>query len=204
MSPTHSGSLEEFIPASQTELSRFMTENATTDQKQIFPVGGRTSLSVCCPSSQSGTQICTSQLNRVIDYPIRDMTITVEAGMRLDQLNEIISAEGQRLPIDVSQSNRATLGGVIATNTCGPRRFSYGTIRDYVIGISAIDGRGNLFKSGGRVVKMSPVMIWENAGRVSGNTRSDQPGFTEFTSQTGNDVYGLVCLRFLPECRPCT
>jgi len=35
MSPTHSGSLEEFIPASQTELSRFMTENATTDQKQI-------------------------------------------------------------------------------------------------------------------------------------------------------------------------
>ena len=153
MSPTHSGSLEEFIPASQTELSRFMTENATTDQKQIFPVGGRTSLSVCCPSSQSGTQICTSQLNRVIDYPIRDMTITVEAGMRLDQLNEIISAEGQRLPIDVSQSNRATLGGVIATNTCGPSRFSYGTIRDYVIGISAIDGRGNLFKSGGRVVK---------------------------------------------------
>lgn len=153
MSPTHSGSLDEFVPASQTELSRFLTENATTSQQQIFAVGGRTSLSVCCPASQSGTLVCTSQLDRVIDYPVRDMTITVEAGMRLDQLNALVSAEGQRLPIDVPQSNRATLGGVIATNTCGPRRFSYGTIRDYVIGISAIDGKGNLFKSGGRVVK---------------------------------------------------
>ncbi|QDV50402.1 FAD-binding oxidoreductase [Gimesia fumaroli] len=153
MSPTHSGSLEEFVPASQTELSRFMTDNAEAAPKQLFSVGGRTSLSVCCPASQSGTLICMSQLNRVIDYPVRDMTITVEAGMRLDQLTEIVSAEGQRLPIDVPQSNRATLGGVIATNTCGPRRFSYGTIRDYVIGISAIDGEGNLFKSGGRVVK---------------------------------------------------
>lgn len=153
MSSTQSGSLEEFIPASQTELSRFMTDNASTSQRQVFPVGGRTSLSVCCPSSLSGIQVCTSQLNRVIDYPVGDMTITVEAGMRIDELNEIISAEGQRLPIDVPQSNRATLGGVIATNTSGPKRFSSGTIRDYVIGTSAIDGTGNLFKSGGRVVK---------------------------------------------------
>ncbi len=153
MSSLHSGDLEEFVPASQIELSRFITENAIAAQKQIFPAGGRTSFSVCCPSSLSGTQICTSQLNKIIDYPVRDMTITVEAGMRIDQLNEIISAEGQRLPIDVPQSNRATLGGVIATNTSGPKRFSYGTIRDYVIGISAIDGKGNLFKSGGRVVK---------------------------------------------------
>lgn len=153
MSSVQSGDLEEFVPASQTELSRFLTDNSAAVQKQIFPVGGRTSLSVCCPSILSGTQICTSQLNKVIDYPVRDMTITVEAGMRIDQLNEIISAEGQRLPIDVPQSNRATLGGVISTNTCGPKRFSSGTIRDYVIGVSAIDGKGNLFKSGGRVVK---------------------------------------------------
>ncbi len=153
MSSLHPGDLEEFVPTSQIELSRFISENAKTTQKQIFPVGGRTSLSVCCPSSLSGTQICSSQLDKVIDYPVRDMTITVEAGMRIDQLNAIISAEGQRLPIDVPQSNRATLGGVIATNTSGPKRFSYGTIRDYVIGISAVDGQGNLFKSGGRVVK---------------------------------------------------
>lgn len=153
MTPTHTGSPDEFVPASQTELSRFMKDNASTPRKQLFPVGGRTSLSVCCPTHESGVPICTSKLDRVIDYPVDDMTITVEAGMSLDRLNEIVSANGQRLPIDVPQSNRATVGGVIATNTSGPKRFSYGTIRDYVIGVSAIDGMGNLFKSGGRVVK---------------------------------------------------
>ena len=153
MSPLQSGLQEEFVPASQTELSRFMTENAAANHRQLFPVGGRTSLAVCCPASQTGIQLCTSQLNRVVDYPVKDLTITVEAGMRIDELNKMISSEGQRLPLDIPQSNRATIGGVIATNTSGPKRFSYGTIRDYVIGISAIDGQGNLFKSGGRVVK---------------------------------------------------
>jgi glycolate oxidase FAD binding subunit len=47
----------------------------------------------------------------------------------------------------------ATLGGVVATNWTGPRRYGYGTIRDYVIGIHAVDGRGIPFQGGGRVVK---------------------------------------------------
>ena len=47
----------------------------------------------------------------------------------------------------------ATLGGVVATNWTGPRRYGYGTMRDYVIGIHAVDGRGVAFKGGGRVVK---------------------------------------------------
>ena len=47
----------------------------------------------------------------------------------------------------------ATIGGVVATNWNGPRRYGHGTIRDYVIGIHAVDGRGVAFKGGGRVVK---------------------------------------------------
>src|SRR6185295_19830055 len=64
-----------------------------------------------------------------------------------------LATERQRLPIDVPQAERATVGGVIATNWNGPRRFREGTVRDYVIGISAVDGRGQPFKGGGRVVK---------------------------------------------------
>src|SRR5262249_8409348 len=51
------------------------------------------------------------------------------------------------------QPERATLGGIIATNVSGPRRLGYGTLRDYVIGISAVNDEGNEFKAGGRVVK---------------------------------------------------
>jgi glycolate oxidase FAD binding subunit len=69
------------------------------------------------------------------------------------QLADTLSAERQRLPIDVPAADRATLGGVVATNTNGPRRFGQGAVRDHVIGIRAVDGRGILFQGGGRVVK---------------------------------------------------
>ena len=81
------------------------------------------------------------------------MTITVEAGIRMDDLRKALEEENLRLPIDVAQSGRATLGGAIAANASGPARFGHGTFRDYLIGISAIDGQGRLFSAGGRVVK---------------------------------------------------
>jgi glycolate oxidase FAD binding subunit len=81
------------------------------------------------------------------------MTILVEAGVRMADLEATLAAEGQCLPIDVPRANEATIGGVVATNWCGPRRYGHGTIRDYVIGIHAVDGRGVAFKGGGRVVK---------------------------------------------------
>src|SRR5690606_40405915 len=58
-----------------------------------------------------------------------------------------------RILVDISQGPRATSGGAIAANTSGPGRYGYGTFRDYVIGISAVDGQGRLFSAGGRVVK---------------------------------------------------
>jgi glycolate oxidase FAD binding subunit len=81
------------------------------------------------------------------------MTITVESGIRVADLQKTLATEGQRLPIDVPDARRATLGGAIAANTSGPRRFGHGTFRDYVIGISAVDGTGRPFSAGGRVVK---------------------------------------------------
>ena len=81
------------------------------------------------------------------------MTITVEAGVTMRTLADLLAKERQRLPVDVPQAERATIGGVIATNWNGPRRYGEGIVRDFVIGISAVDGRGLPFKGGGRVVK---------------------------------------------------
>jgi glycolate oxidase FAD binding subunit len=71
----------------------------------------------------------------------------------MQTLAELLSKEGQRLPIDVPTAERATIGGVIAANWNGPRRYGQGSVRDHVIGIHAVDGRGMPFKGGGRVVK---------------------------------------------------
>lgn len=119
----------------------------------VYPIGGGTSLDQGVPGKTPGLGLSLSKLNRVIDYPARDMTVTVEAGMTMQALSELLASENQQLPIDVPRRTEATVGGVIATNFNGPRRFGYGTVRDYVIGIQAVDGRGMPFKGGGRVVK---------------------------------------------------
>jgi glycolate oxidase FAD binding subunit len=145
LSETHS-------PNDQAALVEIVSE-AYAKGTAMYPIGGGTSLDYGLPASRPGIGISLSKLNRVIDYPARDMTITVEAGITIDELSGKLSGEGQMLPIDVPHSASATLGGVVATSLSGPRRYGYGTMRDYVIGISAVDGRGKMFKAGGRVVK---------------------------------------------------
>lgn len=143
---------DDFTPATATELQRFVAENSAGPRRRLCPVGGRTALphGFFRPASQ---RVDLRELSKVIDFPARDMTVTVEAGVRIDPLRRLLQQERQQLPIDIAQSERATLGGALATNTSGPRRFGYGTFRDYVIGISAIDAQGRLFHGGGRVVK---------------------------------------------------
>lgn len=119
----------------------------------VYPVGGQTLLDVGLPPSQDGVALDVTGLNAVIDYPARDMTITVQAGIRMADLQRLLAAEGQRLPIDVPAADRATLGGTIAANVSGPRRLGAGTMRDYVIGITTVNDEGQETKAGGRVVK---------------------------------------------------
>ena len=143
----------ETQPASQAELCRLLLDNSNGDARPLYPVGGRTALHFGRPIKTPGLLVSTGEINRVVDFPARDMTVTVEAGIRMDELADQIAAERLQLPIDVPQRNRATLGGIVACNTSGPRRFGYGTLRDYVIGVSAVDASGRSFKAGGRVVK---------------------------------------------------
>ncbi len=121
--------------------------------KPLYPIGGGTSLHYGLPAKEPGEGLSLAGLSRVIDYPARDMTVTVEAGVKMQTLADLLATERQRLPIDVPQASQATIGGVVATNWNGPRRYGQGSVRDHVIGISAVDGRGMPFHGGGRVVK---------------------------------------------------
>lgn len=143
---------ETITPGEQAEVAELI-RSAHADGTPVYPLGGRTALGYGLATKQPGLGLSTTGLNRVVDYPARDMTITVEAGITLAQLAKTLAAENQFLPVDVAQPQTATLGGAIAVNMSGPRRYGYGTLRDYVIGISAVDGRGTTFHAGGRVVK---------------------------------------------------
>ncbi len=119
----------------------------------LYPLGGQTHSTLGNPPTNAGLAIDMRGLAQIVDFPARDMTVTAQAGITMKDLREIIVRENLHLPIDVAQGDRATLGGVIAANVSGPRRYGYGTMRDYVIGITALNDEGREFKAGGRVVK---------------------------------------------------
>jgi glycolate oxidase FAD binding subunit len=93
------------------------------------------------------------------------LTISVEAGMRYADLSNLLAQNRQMIPLDPPFANNATIGGIIASNSSGPRRRLYGAARDLVIGMKFATLEGKLIQSGGMVVKnvagldMGKVMI---------------------------------------------
>ncbi len=146
------GPLPVECPASAAELCD-LVKRTRAAKHGLYPIGGRTTLDFGLPPIKPGVACDTSALSGVVDYPARDMTITARAGTTIAALQAELAGEGQWLPIDVPFPDRATLGGAVATNASGPRRFGHGTLRDYVIGISFVSDDGVEVKAGGRVVK---------------------------------------------------
>jgi glycolate oxidase FAD binding subunit len=139
-------------PVSVAELCAIVRRCAES-KTAIYPVGGGTMLDYGMPPARPGIALSTAAFDQVIDYPARDLTITVGAGITMQKVQDTLAAENQWLPIDVPAPEQATIGGAIACDVSGPRRYGYGTLRDYVIGMTIVNDRGEECKAGGRVVK---------------------------------------------------
>jgi len=92
-------------------------------------------------------------MRRVLEYTPEDMTVSVEAGSTLAQLQTRLAEHRQWLPIDPPRAETLTIGALLAANKSGPRRFGYGTIREHVLGIKVVLADGRVIKAGGKVVK---------------------------------------------------
>jgi glycolate oxidase FAD binding subunit len=142
----------EFQPGDVQALCETIRDQVALG-RAIYPQGGKTSLDYGGTPARPGVAVSAASINRLIDYPYADMTITVEAGMTLSALSGILAAQQQRLLVDAPFADRATIGGVYATGTTGPRRFGAGRPRDQIIGVSFVTSEGVVVKGGGRVVK---------------------------------------------------
>jgi len=91
------------------------------------------------------------RLDRVVEHAAGDLTATVEAGIRLSQLDAGLAEHGQMLALD--PPGDPTVGACLAGNLSGPRRHRYGTARDLVLGVTVVLGEGTRANSGGKVVK---------------------------------------------------
>ena len=144
--------LADFRPEDVEPLRELVREQVAQG-RSIYPRGGGTALDYGGIPRRPGVAIDTRSINRLIDYPFADMTITVQAGMTLSALRAILAEQRQRVLVDAPEPDRATLGGIYATNTTGSRRFGAGRPRDQIIGVSFVTSDGAEVKGGGRVVK---------------------------------------------------
>jgi glycolate oxidase FAD binding subunit len=139
-------------PADQADAA-VAVRAAYGEKTAVYPIGGGTRLDYGAWPTDPGVGLSLEKLNRLIDYQPDDLTVTVEAGMTMTELSKILVQRRQHLPIDIALPDRCTVGGAAAVNPSGPRRFAYGTMRDFVLGFYAVDGQGTVFSGGGRALK---------------------------------------------------
>jgi glycolate oxidase FAD binding subunit len=119
----------------------------------VVPWGGGTASGVGLPPGRAGLVLGLTRLRTIVEHVPGDLTVTALAGLPLSDLQTALRARGQWLSLDPPDAERATLGGVLATNAFGPRRHLYGTVRDLLIGVTVITADGSIVRGGGRVVK---------------------------------------------------
>ncbi|MBI2680699.1 MAG: FAD-binding protein [Candidatus Solibacter usitatus] len=139
-------------PREPSELAAALATAAAAKQT-ITLNGAGSKRRMAGPAEPSDTTIATTGLARLLAYEPRDLTISVEAGMPYAQLRKILAENRQMIPLDPPFENQATIGGILASNSSGPRRRLYGTARDLVIGMQFATLEGKLIQSGGMVVK---------------------------------------------------
>ncbi len=140
------------MPASGEEVASIL-KHASEEGRAVVPVGGGTSLDLGAPLARADLAVSLEKLNRVLDFQPANLTVRTEAGITLDALNQELAAGGQFLPLDPPCPDRATIGGILATNSSGSLRVRYGAARDLLIGLRVALTDGQIVRGGGQVVK---------------------------------------------------
>ena len=119
----------------------------------VVPVGFGAHLGLGGTPRRPFLALSLASLYALVDHEPANMTLTAQAGMSLTRIQAAAADRGQWLPVDPPLPAATSVGGLIAANLSGPSRFSQGTVRDLLIGITVVRADGTLVKSGGRVVK---------------------------------------------------
>jgi FAD/FMN-containing dehydrogenase len=139
-------------PASADETAE-VVRFAVAEKLAVLPLGSRSKCEMGMPLECYDLAIDMSGLRGIAHFDPGDLTLSVDAGMPLRELETYLKEHRQFLPLAVPCFESATVGGTIASGMDSALRLQYGSARDFVIGAEFVDGTGQLCKSGGRVVK---------------------------------------------------
>ncbi|MBD2664990.1 FAD linked oxidase domain protein [Richelia sinica FACHB-800] len=139
-------------PRTQTQLASVIT-TANQNKWRVLCCGSGSKLNWGGLTQNIDIIVSTEYINQLIEHAVGDLTITVEAGMKFAQIQEILAKSRQTLALDPFAPASATIGGIVATADTGSLRQRYGSVRDQILGITFVRADGQIAKAGGRVVK---------------------------------------------------
>jgi glycolate oxidase FAD binding subunit len=162
-----------------TKMAAAVMQCASRNALAVAPWGSGTKMAMGNPLKRIDLVLCMARMNHMLDVDTANLTITVEAGVRFRDVQARLATEEDRcylpledlkteagefvcsdrshsgcfLPLDPPFAERATLGGIIATNSSGPRRLLYGLPRDLLLGVRFVTPKGEIIGAGGKTVK---------------------------------------------------
>ena len=126
---------------------------AVAENLAVVACGSRSKLELGMPPRRYDLALDMIDLRQIAHYDSGDLTVSVDAGLPLQKLAEVLGAKNQFLPLAVPFFETSSIGGAVASGIDSVLRQQYGTARDFLIGAEFVDGTGKKCKSGGRVVK---------------------------------------------------
>lgn len=142
---------EIIAPASAEECATELVRCAEAGLS-VAPTGGGTKMGWGNPL-QADVLLQTHKMSGVREHSWQDMTAIVDAGTPWAEMQHVLAQHGQRVALDPLWPERATVGGIVATNDSGSLRLKYGPLRDLIIGMRVVLPDGTQAHSGGKVVK---------------------------------------------------
>ena len=147
LAPTHEAGVVEAILAARAANEPLLIQGRGTKAGMLRPV-------------QAARSLSTRNLSAVSLYSPQELIVSAGAGITIPDLEARLAEGGQGIIAEppnlaalLGTEGEQTLGGVVATNLSGPRRVAWGAMRDHVMGVRAVNGAGEVIRSGGRVLK---------------------------------------------------
>lgn len=141
-------------PGSVEEISKLLAY-AGSEGLAVVPRGNGTKMAWGGVPRKLDLVLSMLRINRITEHDVPNLSLSVQAGMTLKAVQDKLAGTGKGsfLPLDPPYANQATIGGIIATNDSGPRRYLYSSARDLLLGLKAVVPGGDIVAFGGKTVK---------------------------------------------------
>lgn len=139
-------------PQTEREVSEVLSLAAHTGIT-VIPEGGGTKRGYGGTLEAADVLLSMKKIRGIVEHEAGDLILTVKAGTPLADIQHALAEKGQFLPLDASDSEKGTIGGILAANMSGPKRLRYGSGRDLVVGMRVVHAGGQVMRAGAKVVK---------------------------------------------------